>query len=86
MSVKAFVSLLVQTDKLGTNVAQAMRTQGVFVRTQRAMKAEEQANKLPVKMLFPLLLFIFPGIFIVVAGPGIIQIINVLLPTLAGAK
>jgi tight adherence protein C len=84
LSVKSFVSLLVQTDKLGTNVAQAMRTQANFTRTQRALKAEELANKLPVKMLFPLVLFIFPGIFIVIAGPGVIQIINVLLPMMKG--
>jgi tight adherence protein C len=83
-SVKSFVSLLVQTDKLGTNVAQAMRTQANFTRTQRALKAEELANKLPVKMLFPLVFCMFPGIFIVIAGPGVIQLFNVLLPMMQG--
>jgi tight adherence protein C len=84
MSVKSFAALLVQTDKLGTNVAQAMRTQANFIRTQRMLKAEEQANKLPLKMLFPLAFCIFPGIMIVAAGPGFIQIFRVLLPVFQG--
>ncbi len=80
MSVKSFVALLVQTDKLGTNIAQAMRTQADFTRTQRALKAEELANKLPVKMIFPLAFCIFPGIMIVAAGPAFIQIFKILIP------
>jgi tight adherence protein C len=84
MSVKSFVALLVQTDKMGSNIAQAMRTQAEFSRTQRALKAEELANKLPVKMVFPLALCIFPGILIVVVGPGIIRIIRVIMPILQG--
>ena len=75
MSVKSFVALLVQTDKMGSNIAQALRTQAEFSRTQRALKAEELANKLPVKMIFPLALCMFPGIMIVAAGPGVIKII-----------
>jgi tight adherence protein C len=84
LSVKSFVSLLVQTDKMGINIAQALRTQADFSRTQRALKAEEMANKLPVKMVFPLAACIFPGILIVVAGPGVIRIIRIVLPILQG--
>lgn len=84
MSVKSFVALLVQTDKLGTNIAQAMRTQANFIRTQRMLKAEELANKLPLKMLFPLAFCIFPGIMIVAAGPGFIQIFRIMLPIFQG--
>jgi tight adherence protein C len=84
MSIKSFVALLVQTDKLGTNIAQAMRTQADFTRVQRALKAEELANKLPVKMILPLAFFIFPGIMIVAAGPGIIKIMRIIIPMLQG--
>jgi tight adherence protein C len=84
MSVKSFVGLLVQTDKMGSNIAQAMRTQADFIRTQRVMKAEELANKLPVKMIVPLAFFIFPAIMIVAGGPGVIKIIRIIMPMLQG--
>jgi tight adherence protein C len=72
--VKALVGLMVQSEKMGTSISQALRTHASFLRVQRAQKAEEKAAKLPVKILFPMLLFIFPSIFIVVMGPAIIQI------------
>jgi tight adherence protein C len=73
-SVKSLVGLMIQSDKMGASIAQSLRTHASFTRVQRAQKAEEIAAKLPVKILMPMILFIFPAIFIVVLGPAIIQI------------
>jgi tight adherence protein C len=77
--VKSLVTLLIQTDKFGTSIAQALRVHSDSMRTKRRQRAEERAMKLPVKLLFPLLLFIFPALFVAVIGPGAIQIYRVLL-------
>jgi tight adherence protein C len=82
--VSSLVSLLIQTDKFGTSVAQALRVHSESMRIKRYQKAEELATKLPVKLIFPLIIFIFPSIFVTVLGPAIIQIFRVLLPRLAG--
>lgn len=72
--VKSLVTLLLQTDRFGTSVAQALRVHAATMRTKRRQRAEERAAKLPVKMLFPLICFILPCIFIVIVGPAIIRI------------
>jgi tight adherence protein C len=72
-NVKALVGLMIQSDKMGASIVQALRTHAAFLRVQRSQAAEERAAKLPVKILFPLLLFIFPAIFVVVMGPAAIQ-------------
>ena len=72
-NVKALVGLMIQSDRMGASIVQALRTHASFLRVQRSQKAEERAAKLPVKILFPLLLFIFPAIFVVVMGPAAIQ-------------
>ena len=72
-NVKALVGLMIQSDRMGASIVQALRTHASFLRVQRSQKAAEKAAKLPVKILFPLLLFIFPAIFIVVMGPAAIQ-------------
>ena len=77
--VKSLVTLLLQTDKFGTSVANALRVHSDSMRTKRRQRAEEMAAKLPVKMLFPLVLFIFPSLFVVLLGPGAIRIYRVLL-------
>jgi tight adherence protein C len=73
-NVKALVGLMIQSDRMGASIVQSLRTHASFLRVQRSQKAEEHAAKLPVKILFPLLLFIFPAIFVVVLGPAAIQI------------
>ena len=75
--VNSFVTLLIQTDKFGTSIAQALRVQSDSMRTKRAQKVEELAAKLPVKLLFPTILFIFPSLFLVLMGPALIRAFRV---------
>ena len=77
--VHNLVTLLIQSDKFGTSVARSLRVFSDSFRSQRAQKAEEIAAKLPVKMLFPMLLFIFPSLFVVIIGPGAIRIYHALI-------
>ncbi|MEP6959713.1 MAG: type II secretion system F family protein [Nitrospirota bacterium] len=82
--VSSLVALLVQTDKFGTSVGQALRVHSDAMRVNRQLRAEELAAKLPVKLLFPLVFFIFPSLFVVIIGPAVISIARTLLPTLGG--
>lgn len=76
--INSLASLLIQTDQLGTSIAQALRVYSDSFRTQRMQKAEEIAAKLPVKLIVPLGLCILPCILIVVVGPAVIQLIRAL--------
>jgi tight adherence protein C len=69
--VKALVSMLLQTDRFGTSIADALRVHADTLRTKRRQRAEEAAAKLTVKLLFPLLLFVFPAFFVVLLGPSL---------------
>ena len=81
--VKKLVAVLVQTDRFGTSIAEALRTHADFMRRSRRLAAEERAGKLGVKLVFPIFFFIMPSMGLVVAGPGLLQIIRVLIyPTL----
>jgi len=82
--LKALAAILIQADKFGSSVAQALRVQSDSMRTRRSQLAEEKAAKTAVKLIFPLVLFIFPAIFIVLVGPAAITMINELLPTMGG--
>ena len=82
--VKSLMTLLVQTDRFGTSIALALRVHSDSMRTKRYQRAEEMAAKLPVKLVFPLILFIFPSLFVVLVGPAAIKIFRVLLPTMGG--
>lgn len=82
--VRNLVALLVQTDRFGTSIGQALRVHADSMRTTRRLKAEEQAAKLPIKLLFPLICFIFPSMFIVTIGPACIRMVRVLFPALSG--
>jgi tight adherence protein C len=82
--LKSLVAILVQTDRFGTSVGQALRTFSDSLRTKRRQVAEEKAAKLAIKMVLPMMLFIFPGILIVILGPAAIAIVRDLLPKLAG--
>jgi tight adherence protein C len=72
--LKALAGLVIQSDRLGASMAQTLRAHADMLRTKRRQRAEEAARKLPIKMLFPLALFILPALFIVVGGPAILKI------------
>lgn len=74
--LRSFVRAVVQADKYGIGIAKVLRTQAKQARVKRRQRAEEKAMKLPVKVLFPLLLFIFPVLFIVLLGPAALSIID----------
>ena len=77
-TMRQFVAMLTQTERLGTPIAQSLGNFADALRTKRLLKAEEQAAKTTVKLIFPLALFIFPALFIVLLGPGILTAIKVL--------
>jgi tight adherence protein C len=78
--VISLVTLLVQTDKFGTSVAQSLRVHSDVLRTKRRQRAEEAAAKTGVKMVFPLVFCIFPAIWVVTIGPAAIKFVQVLFP------
>jgi tight adherence protein C len=78
--LSSLVAMLVQTDKFGTSVADSLRVFSDTLRTKRRQRAEEAAAKTGVKMVFPLVLCIFPAIWIVTIGPAAIRFVKVLLP------
>ncbi len=68
-----------QSDKLGIPLANVLREQSTEMRVKRRQRAEAQAQKVPVKIMFPLVLCIFPSLFVVIIGPGAIQIARTLM-------
>jgi tight adherence protein C len=71
----------VQTDKFGTSIAQALRTHAETSRVKRRQRAEERAAKIGVKLVFPLVFFLFPPLYVVILGPAIIAFFRVFLRT-----
>jgi tight adherence protein C len=78
--VKSLVAMLVQTEKLGTSLAQSLRVHSDSLRLRRRQKAEEAAAKTTIKLVFPLVFLMFPALFIVILGPGVLQVISILFP------
>ena len=78
--ISSLVAMLVQTDKFGTSVAQSLRVHSDTLRTKRRQRAEEAAAKTGAKMVFPLVLCIFPSIWVVTLGSAVIKFIQVLVP------
>lgn len=74
--VHSLIGSIIQAEQLGIGVVQVLSVQAVEIRSKRKQRAEEAAMKAPIKMLFPLVLFIFPCIFIILLGPAIIQILE----------
>ncbi len=80
--IKALVAMLIQTDRFGTSLAQSLRVHSDTMRTKRRQRAEEQAAKAPVKMVPPLVFFIFPALFVVILGPAVISMARQMIPML----
>jgi tight adherence protein C len=78
--IRKLVAILVQTDRFGTSMAESLRTHSDFMRIRRRQEAEERANKVGVKLVFPIFFFILPSMLVVAAGPGVLQIVKVMIP------
>jgi tight adherence protein C len=82
--LRSLASILIQADKFGSSIAQALRVQSDAMRTRRRQLAEEKAAKTAVKLIFPLVIFIFPGIFVVLVGPAAITMMRQMFPMMGG--
>jgi tight adherence protein C len=82
--VRSLAAIIIQADKFGSSIAQALRVQSDSMRTRRRQLAEEKAAKTAVKLIFPLVIFIFPAIFVVLVGPAAITIVNEMFPMMNG--
>ncbi|PMS22125.1 type II secretion system protein [Trinickia dabaoshanensis] len=80
--IDTLTTMLIQADRFGTSIGDSLRVYTDSMRTKRRMKAEEQAAKIALKLLFPLIFFIFPTLIVVLVGPAAIQIYRHLLPTM----
>jgi tight adherence protein C len=74
--VNAFTAAIIQADQLGVSMAKILRVQSEQMRIKRRQRAQEKAHQAPVKMMIPMVLLIFPSLWIVLLGPAIIQVIN----------
>jgi tight adherence protein C len=83
--VKSLVAMLIQTERLGTSLAQSLRVHSDSLRVRRRQRAEEAAAKTTIKLVFPLVFLLFPALFIVILGPGVLQILHVLFPSINAA-
>jgi tight adherence protein C len=83
--IESFSTLLIQADRFGTGIGASLRVLSDTLRTRRRMRAEEQAAKISLKLLMPLLFCIFPALMVVLAGPAFINIYRTLLPSLSGS-
>jgi len=84
--VGGFVTMLSQAERFGTSIAASLRIHSEVLRTRRRQRAEEEAAKIALKLLFPLIFCIFPSLMVVLMGPAMIQIYRVLLPTMGGGQ
>ena len=78
--VRSLVAMLIQTDRFGTSVAQALRTHAEVSRTKRRQNAEERAAKIGVKLVFPLVFFLFPALYVAILGPAVVDYITEFKP------
>ena len=84
--VKKLVAILIQTDRFGTSIAEALRTQSDYLRIRRRQQAEERAGKVGVKLVFPIFFFCLPSLLVVTAGPGILSLFHNFFPALKGIQ
>jgi tight adherence protein C len=79
--LRAFVLAMVQADVFGVSISSVLRTQATEIRTKRRQRAEETAMRVPTKLLFPMLFCVLPAMFVVLVGPGVLQVVKSLFQT-----
>jgi tight adherence protein C len=84
--IRKFASVLAQTDRFGTSMAEALRAHADYLRVLRRHQAEEKASKVSVKMIFPIFFFIMPCMLLVTVGPAVLIIMKQMVPALGGAR
>jgi len=84
--LRKLVAILIQTERFGTSIADSLRTHSDFMRVRRRQEAEERANKVGVKLVFPIFFFILPAMLVVSAGPGLLQVFKYLFPLMRHAN
>jgi tight adherence protein C len=84
--VKSLVAMLIQTERLGTSLAMSLRVHSDSLRVRRRQRAEEAAAKTTIKLVFPLVFLLFPALFIVILGPGVLQILHILFPAMTPGR
>lgn len=84
--IEMLATMLIQSDRFGTSMADSLRVHSDNLRSKRRQKAEETATKIALKLLFPLIFFIFPTLLLVLLGPSMMQIFRVLLPAMTGGE
>jgi tight adherence protein C len=84
--LRKLVAIMIQSDRFGTGVGEALRTHSDFMRVRRRQEAEERAAKVGVKLVFPIFFFILPSMLVVAAGPGLLQVFKNLFPMMRGFK
>ena len=84
--LRKLTAILIQSDRFGTSMAEALRTHSEFMRVRRRQEAEERAAKVGVKLVFPIFFFVLPSILVVAAGPGILQVFKYLFPMMKGMQ
>jgi len=78
--LRKLVAILIQTERFGTSIADSLRTHSDFMRVRRRQEAEERANKVGVKLVFPIFFLLLPSMLVVAAGPGLLQVFKYLFP------
>lgn len=74
--VRTFISTIIQSEKLGSNISNVLRIQSDVIRDKRKQRAEEEINKMPIKMLLPLVFLLLPALFVVIMGPSVISVMQ----------
>lgn len=82
--LQKLIAILIQTDRFGTSMGESLRSHSDFLRVRRRQEAEERANKVGVKLVFPIFFFILPSMLVVAAGPGLLQVFKYLFPMMRG--
>ncbi len=82
--LRKLTAILIQSDRFGTSMAEALRTHSEFMRVRRRQDAEERAAKVGVKLVFPIFFFVLPSMLVVAAGPGLLQVFKYLFPMMKG--